>query len=90
MRVVALEERIPYPTWSAHAPQCAQADWPTASGPKSLGRAQQAERPCTCCASFSQAHLISYPRLQLIIGHMDETLPVMMTRCDQTMPRKKT
>jgi len=31
-----------------------------------------------------------YPRLQLIIGHMGETLPVMMDRCDQTMPQQET
>ena len=31
-----------------------------------------------------------YPRLQLIIGHMGETLPVMMARCDQTMPQQET
>lgn len=31
-----------------------------------------------------------YPRLQLIIGHMGETLPVMMARCDQTMPQAET
>ncbi|WP_204376109.1 amidohydrolase family protein [Hymenobacter coccineus] len=31
-----------------------------------------------------------YPRLQLIIGHMGETLPVMMARCDQVMPQAET
>ncbi|WP_210515578.1 amidohydrolase family protein [Hymenobacter terricola] len=31
-----------------------------------------------------------YLRRQLIIGHMGETLPVMMARCDMTMPQKQT
>ena len=31
-----------------------------------------------------------YPRLRLIIGHMGETLPVMMARCDQTLPQVQT
>lgn len=34
--------------------------------------------------------LDKYPRLQLIIGHMGETLPVMMARADMTMPQKET
>ena len=67
----------------------AQAGWPTASGPESPVHAQQAKRLCTCCAPFSRAHSTNYPRRQLIIGHMDESLPVMMARCDQTVPRKK-
>jgi predicted TIM-barrel fold metal-dependent hydrolase len=31
-----------------------------------------------------------YPRLRLIIGHMGETLPVMMARADMTMPAEQT
>jgi predicted TIM-barrel fold metal-dependent hydrolase len=34
--------------------------------------------------------LETYPRLQLIIGHMGETLPVMMARADLTMPADQT
>ncbi len=34
--------------------------------------------------------LEKYPRLQLIIGHMGEMLPVMMDRADQTMPTHET
>ncbi len=31
-----------------------------------------------------------YPKLQLIIGHMGETLPVMMARCDNTLSQEMT
>ncbi len=34
--------------------------------------------------------LEKYPRLKLIIGHMGETLPVMMERADMTMPAEQT
>lgn len=34
--------------------------------------------------------LETYPRLRLIIGHMGETLPVMMARADLTMPANQT
>jgi predicted TIM-barrel fold metal-dependent hydrolase len=34
--------------------------------------------------------LEAYPRLRLIIGHMGETLPVMMARADLTMPADQT
>lgn len=34
--------------------------------------------------------LETYPRLQLIIGHMGEMLPVMMARADLTMPADQT
>jgi predicted TIM-barrel fold metal-dependent hydrolase len=34
--------------------------------------------------------LEAYPRLRLIIGHMGETLPVMMARADLTMPAAQT
>jgi predicted TIM-barrel fold metal-dependent hydrolase len=34
--------------------------------------------------------LETYPRLKLIIGHMGETLPVMMARADMTMPADQT
>ncbi|MGI4762355.1 MAG: amidohydrolase family protein [Janthinobacterium lividum] len=34
--------------------------------------------------------LEAYPRLRLIIGHMGETLPVMMARADMTMPADQT
>ena len=34
--------------------------------------------------------LEQYPRLQLIVGHMGETLPVMMARADMTVPTTET
>ena len=91
MRIVTLEERISLPDMVSIRPTVrAQAGWPIASGPELPVHARQAKRPCTCCAPFSRAHSTNYPRLQLTTGHMDETLPVMMARCDQTVPRKKT